>query len=231
MDFHCRGEHLELDIAHCVVAGWTARDRGAIEHHIEELAALGVKRPSTVPLFYRVSSSLLCHPSRIQVLGRDTSGEVEPLVIEAGERRWIGLASDHTDRKLERRSVAASKQAAPKPCARELWPLDSVIERLDALELTSWILDGGDWRVYQQGTLASIRPLPALFDSARATVEPPTGGGRGGRLVAVAMLGGTLPVLEGGIRPASAFRMRLQDPETGASIEHAYRIDVLPEVL
>lgn len=34
-----------------VVAGWTGRDRAAIEHHIEELALLGVPRPSAVPLW------------------------------------------------------------------------------------------------------------------------------------------------------------------------------------
>jgi hypothetical protein len=29
-----------------IVAGWAGRDHAAIEHHIEELAALGISRPS-----------------------------------------------------------------------------------------------------------------------------------------------------------------------------------------
>ena len=32
-----------------IVAGWTGRDEAALNHHIEELAAIGVPRPSSVP--------------------------------------------------------------------------------------------------------------------------------------------------------------------------------------
>ncbi len=42
-----------------VIAGWTGRDAAAIEHHIEELEAIGVPRPSSVPLYYRVGAGLL----------------------------------------------------------------------------------------------------------------------------------------------------------------------------
>ena len=41
------------DIQNLIIAGWAGRDQQAIEHHIEELAALGVPRPSAVPLYYR----------------------------------------------------------------------------------------------------------------------------------------------------------------------------------
>ncbi|MEO9527100.1 MAG: DUF2848 family protein, partial [Roseibium sp.] len=36
-----------------IVAGWTGRDRAAVDHHIEELAAIGVPTPSSVPLYYQ----------------------------------------------------------------------------------------------------------------------------------------------------------------------------------
>src|SRR5271170_657328 len=42
-----------------VIAGWAARDEASVKHHIEELAAIGVPPPSSVPLFYRTSASLL----------------------------------------------------------------------------------------------------------------------------------------------------------------------------
>ena len=42
---------LTVDIQNLVIAGWAGRDMAAIEHHIEELAAIGVPRPSAVPLF------------------------------------------------------------------------------------------------------------------------------------------------------------------------------------
>ena len=38
-----------------VVAGWTGRDVAALEKHIRELEAIGVKRPKTTPIFYRVA--------------------------------------------------------------------------------------------------------------------------------------------------------------------------------
>ena len=50
-----------------VVAGWTGRNVAALEAHIKELEAIGVKRPKTVPIFYRVSRSLLTTDDTIEV--------------------------------------------------------------------------------------------------------------------------------------------------------------------
>ena len=35
---------VEVDFNTLIVAGWAGRDMAAIEHHIEELAAIGVRR-------------------------------------------------------------------------------------------------------------------------------------------------------------------------------------------
>ena len=48
-----------VEIEDLVIAGWTGRDVAALEHHIEELKAIGVQPPSMVPLYYRVAASLL----------------------------------------------------------------------------------------------------------------------------------------------------------------------------
>ena len=40
-------------IKNLVVAGWTGRNVAALEAHIKELEAIGVKRPKSVPIFYR----------------------------------------------------------------------------------------------------------------------------------------------------------------------------------
>jgi len=47
----------------------------------------------------------------IEVLGNETSCEVEPLLLRANGTTYFDLASDHTYRTLDRHSVAASKQA------------------------------------------------------------------------------------------------------------------------
>ena len=60
-----------------MVAGWTGRNAEAIAHHIEELAAIGVPRPSKVPLYYRLGASLLTQENVIEVVGPDSSGETQ----------------------------------------------------------------------------------------------------------------------------------------------------------
>lgn len=204
----------DFEINTAIVAGWTGRDRAGVDHHIAELAALGVAPPSTVPLFYRVSASLITHSQSIEVLGADTSGEVEPLLIHAAGKTWLGLASDHTDRALEVTSVAASKQICAKPVAGSLWPMDEVAGHLDQLLLTCEIEENGEIKRYQEGTLAAIRPLAELIASS-------------GLAEGSAMLCGTLPAI-GGVRPAQRYKMALVDPVLNRSIEFGYDVQTLP---
>jgi hypothetical protein len=214
----------EIAIGQLVIAGWTARDRAAVDHHIAELAALGVPPPSTVPLFYRVSADLLTQGETLEFLGPDSSGEIEPVLIDDGERLWLGLGSDHTDRKLESHSVAFSKQACLKPIGKEIWPFEDVRDHLDELVLTSFIrdADAGEWVVYQQGPLAKIRPLLDLVAAC-----PLGEGERLGR--GVAMMCGTLGA-QGGVRPARQFRMELHDPVRGRTLSHTYEATILPVI-
>lgn len=215
MIFTCEGEAIDFPIDKLTVAGWTARDRAALQHHIDELAELGVAPPSSAPLYYRVSASLLAQADMIEALGPDTSGEAEPLILDGPGGRYIGLVSDHTDRALEATSVAHSKQIAGKIAATEVWRLDEIAD-LDALILQSWIWEEGGWKLYQDGTVAAILPLGQLIDGA--------GLGPGG-----ALLCGTLGAI-GGVRPAPRFRMRLADPATGREIVHEYAIHDLPVI-
>ena len=58
---------LQVDVQQLVIAGWAGRNREAIEHHIEELAAIGVPRPSAVPLYYRVAANQLTQAAQSQI--------------------------------------------------------------------------------------------------------------------------------------------------------------------
>lgn len=217
MQFSNGSDEVTVGIDRLIVAGWTGRDATAVQHHIDELAAIGVAPPSDVPLFYRVSASLLTQAARIEVLGDQTSGEAEPLLVQHGGKCWLGLASDHTDRALEAHSVAASKQVCVKPCATDLWNFEEVAPHLDDLELRAWIADGSDdWTPYQEGTLAAIRPLADLRE-------------RVGMDDGAAMLCGTLAAISG-VRPAPRFRARLSDPVLGREITLEYAATVLPIV-
>lgn len=208
---------LDADIQALFIAGWTGRNAAAVAHHIAELAEIGVAPPSTTPLFYRGSASLLVQAETIGVLGPDTSGEAEPLLLRHNGSLWLGLGSDHTDRRMEAVSVAASKQACPKPCAPVLWRFDDVAGHLDALRLTSWIREDAEWVSYQDGALDMILPLERLLDLTPLSNNQ-------------AMLCGTLPAIAG-VRPARHFRAELTDPILNRSIQFDYSVDVLAIIL
>lgn len=214
--FDVGSQNVSLEVSSVAVAGWTGRNLSAVQHHIDELAELGIAPPSQVPLYYRVSSALLTQSDIIQVLGEGSSGEVEPLLIRADGKTYFGLASDHTDRDLEAHSVAASKQACAKPISTSLWNFDDIAGHLDDIQFRCWIDENGQEVLYQDGTLAGIRPLAELCDEA--------GFGDG-----TAMLCGTFAAI-GGVRPAGSYRMQLSDPHTGKTIEMSYKVQTMPIV-
>lgn len=219
------GATLAVQPLRLVIAGWTGRDAAAIEHHIEELAALGVPRPSTVPLYYRVAASLLTQEDTIEVLGGGSSGEVEPVLVRAQGRWWLTVGSDHTDREAEAHGVALSKQLCAKPLARQAWDWDEVAAQADGLQLRSEVHEVGQWVAYQQGTLERIRPLASLLDGLPDDVAVEDG------LVLFCGTLGALPDAQGrGVRPATQMRLQLSDPAGGRRIDHAYRCRVLRPV-
>ena len=201
-----------------VVAGWTGRDEAALRHHIEELAAIGVPRPSSVPVFYRNSLLNLTQAPVVEVLGPDTSGEVEPVIVALGDRLCLAVGSDHTDRKAETQGIALSKQLCAKPIGRDLWALEDVAGHWDRLQLRSFATIDGQRVAYQDGTLSGMRPPADLIANYGSRLKPDS-----------VMYCGTLAAI-GGIRPASRFELELEDPVLGRMLRHAYDIDVLPVI-
>ena len=203
-----------------VLAGWVGRDERAIRHHIEELAAIGVPPPSSVPVFYRVAVELITQAGRIQVLGPDTSGEAEPVIVALDDGLWLGVGSDHTDRKAETIGIALSKQLCHKVMGATLWRLDEVEARWDRLTLRAHATIDGTRVPYQDGSLSGLRPPADLIGrwTNGAGLKPGT-----------VMFGGTLAAI-GGIRPAMRFEMELEDPATGRRLGHAYDVDALPVI-
>jgi hypothetical protein len=216
---HAGADTIGFEPRSLIIAGWAGRDEAAIHHHIEELAAIGVPRPSSVPVYYRAAASNLVMGERLEVLGPDTSGEVEPVVLSLADGLWIGLGSDHTDRKAETMGIALSKQLCGKPIGPYLWRLRDIEDHWDRLELRAYATVDGERALYQDGTLASLR-TPSDLISRLPGGELPVG---------TVMFGGTLGAI-GGIRPASRFDMELIDPVLGRTMRYGYDIDVLPVV-
>jgi hypothetical protein len=202
-----------------VIAGWTGRNVAALEAHIKELEALGVARPKTVPIFYRVARSLLTTDGTIEVMADKSSGEIEYVLYALDDGLWVGLGSDHTDRKVETIGVTISKQMCAKPVGATLWRYDDVLPHWDKLVLRAHVRIGGERRLYQEGPVTTMRSpeeLTKLY-TGQAKLAPGT-----------AMFCGTLAV-HGGIVPADAFEMELEDPVLGRKLTHSYRISCLPE--
>jgi hypothetical protein len=209
---------LTLPIDQLVIAGWTGRDPVARDKHIVELEALGVARPASTPIYYRVSARRLTLEDEIEVCGPESSGEVEFVLIGWQRRIFVGCGSDHTDRKVESYGVTVSKQMCDKPVASVLWELEDVIGHWDRMILRAHAVIGGQRELYQEGTLDAMLPVDDLIKR----------GFDGGRLPdGCAMFGGTFAA-KGGIRPASRFEFELEDPVLKRTIRHAYDVVSLP---
>ena len=213
-------QHCTVPVKRLIIAGWTGRDREAMEKHIIELEELGIARPASTPIFYRISNSRLTTASVIQVNGDDSSGEVEFVLTNLDDKVWIGAGSDHTDRKVEAYGVTVSKQMCDKPLAQTMWLLDDIVDHWDALVVRSHIDENGERTLYQDGNVdAMLSPMELLAEFEAQHGDKLNPGDF--------MFGGTLAAING-IRPADGMEIELHDPMTNKSIKHNYILDKLP---
>ena len=217
LDFEIGGATRIVSIDTLIVAGWTGRDRAAVEHHIAELEAIGVKRPRTVPCFYRVGANLLTSETAIDVAGSDSSGEVEFVLVSLADGLdglYVAVGSDHTDRRVEAYGVTVSKQMCPKPVGRALWKFSDVEGHWDELILRSWVTRRGARELYQEGPVTRMlapRDLMARY-LGNAGVLP----------AGTAMYCGTLATVNGAIGGGDRFEIELEDPRSRRRLQHAY---------
>ncbi len=189
-----------------------------MERHIAELEALGVKRPSETPIFYRLSPSRATTSTHIHVIGTESSGEVEFVLLSAEDRLWVGLGSDHTDRAVETYDVAVSKQVCDKPIAPVFWDYEEVAPHWDDLQLRSYLVEADGRELYQQGSVAEMLDPRALLEKHVGNAPLADGS---------LLFGGTLSTL-GGLRYADVFEFEIEDPVLGRRISHRYTLECLP---
>jgi len=209
---------LTLPIDQAVIAGWTGRDPVARDRHIAELEAIGIARPASTPIYYRVSARRLTTADSIEVSGGDSSGEVEFVLIGWQGRIFVGLGSDHTDRKVETYSVTVSKQMCDNVMAPVLWETEDIMGHWDRMVMRAFAWIEGARVLYQEGTLDNLLPVDELIRGCFGAKGLPDG---------CAMFGGTFAA-KGGIRPASRFEFELEDPVLKRSIRHGYDVIELP---
>jgi hypothetical protein len=210
------GEPVDFVPAAVVLAGYTGRDQEAVQRHIDELAAHGVPGPERVPAFYSVAPGLVVAADGIDVLGHETSGEVEFVLLRAGGELYVGLGSDHTDRGLEQQSVTHAKQLCPKVVCPQLWRYADVAGHWGALTLRSFA--GAERRLYQEGPVTAMLGAEEILERT----ERRTGRGLDGTLV----FSGTLPLV-GELSCAERFAAELCDEETGRRLSVEYEVNVI----
>ncbi len=209
----------DVGIDDAIVAGWTGRDPAAVEKHIRELEALGVKRPASTPIFYRVAAARLTTGSEIEVVGAGSGGEVEFVLVQHDGRLWVGTGSDHTDREVETYGVTVSKQMCDKPLAPVFWAFDEVAPHWDRLTLRAHVIESGERKVYQDGPVtAMLAPLDLIGRYLNGAGRLPENS---------LMFCGTLAA-RGGVRPTTRFEFEIEDPVLGRKIAHGYSVRVLP---
>ncbi|CAN7502619.1 MULTISPECIES: DUF2848 domain-containing protein [Pseudomonas] len=218
LDFIVAGERrLAFEPRELVIAGWTGRNRVAVDRHIAELETLGIRPPTEVPCFYQVAASLLTTAESIQLPRDHSTGEVECVLIAAWDGLYVGVGSDHTDRQVEALDITLSKQLCAKPVSRQLWSFDEVAGHWDSLVMRCWREREGQRELYQEGEAGSMLDPLDLIERRNGGMTLPQGS---------VMFCGTLEALLP-IAPGEAFCVELHDPVLERTLSHRYTVEVL----
>ena len=208
---------LEFQIKRMVNGGYVGRNQEEVKHHIEELAKQGIPGPSSTPTLYPVSRRALTQASSIEVFGEETSGEAEFVLLMKNEKEiYVGVGSDHTDRKLERFDIAWSKNICPNVISKELWSFDDILSHWDEIVLRSWVTRNGKRSLYQEAPLRSILSPKELISFVRSKVQ--------GELDHVVIFSGTIGILKGELIFGEKFEAELEDPVSGDRLSVLYSI-------
>lgn len=211
------GNPLTLTPEYFTIAGYTGRDRASVQHHIDELEAIGIAPPPHVPMYYKMPLDILTVGESIDVTSKESSGEVEPVLIVQDGTLYLGIGSDHTARDMERIGVAESKAACPKPIGRRVVRLeDETLRsgRLDAVVIES-MQDGAR---YQHGSFKNIMPLADIYDAATSGDNT----GKNGIIFC-----GTVPIIDGKFVFGYHFAAMIRGPGVVEDLALAYDTDAV----
>jgi hypothetical protein len=209
---------LNFRVRRMVNAGFVGRDQATVQAHIEEMRHLGIPAPASVPVFFALTADNVTTADHIEVLGRETSGEVEYVLLLGQNEIFMGVGSDHTDRALEGASIRKSKQVCKNVLSARVWRYRDLKDHWDVVELRSWVRapESGLEVLYQEGTLGTILPPETLIDLVRARIKDE-------RMDGLVLFSGTVPMVAGKIIYGTEFRCELRDPRSRRSLHCGYR--------
>lgn len=207
-------ENISMSNYTLIIAGFTGSNTEKVKEHLIELQKQGIEVPDEVPTFYRIPPENATQSEEIPVIGEETSGEIEPVLLVKGGNYFISLGSDHTDRKIEMKSIAKSKASCKKPIAKAAVPLEDLALAWDQLTLSSEVHESGKWIKYQDGKCLDLtHPLKLVGKLQKEMGRVPEN--------AVIFLG-TIPIIGGKFHFSEGFRGDLTNPETGFRLSVDY---------
>lgn len=215
-------EILDVKVNRVFNAGYAGIDQEKVQEHIDELVKLGVSTPNTTPILFPVANNVPSTSDLIQVQHKETSGEIEYVLVWVDGELYITVGSDHTDRKLETFSVPMSKQAYPNVIADEIWKYSDVKDHWNQLEFKCWVTSGDERRVYQEGTCGDLLP-PGEWESIFKKMDVAEDGNL--------FFSGTINTVANTLAFAEKYEFELRDPVLNRTIKHQYNVKVLKEAI
>lgn len=217
-----RSETMAFMVKRMINAGYVGRNRQAVAAHIEELRREGVPPPPSVPMIFPVLCHNITTDEQIEVIGHQTSGEVEFVLLLNAGNVFVGLGSDHTDRDIERHSIIKSKQVCPNVISKQVWNYAEVKTGWDDLIMQSQVkmTDDGETIIYQKALLGSIISATDLMELVKSKIVDGLDDG-------LVLFSGTLPVLTPEIIYGTHFCCELIDPRLDRVLRCEYRVNTL----
>lgn len=217
-------EEVAVRVRRVFNGGYAGRDTAQVQHHVDELAELGVPAPSRIPTLYALSDYLAVQGDRVAVPHGRTSGEAEWALIvpedaDGPADYLLTAACDHTDRALEVHGVAWSKQSAPDFLGDVAWRWGEIEDRFDEFTLRAWVNSPQGEALIQDGSPAQLLSPAYWIEemSAAGLLTPGT-----------VVMSGTIPMIGGVDQFADAWRVELADGH-GSVSRVGYRVERLPE--
>lgn len=211
-------KELEFEVRKLVNAGRSGRDTEAVKKHMEELRKSGINVGHEFPIFWPKTPDRVTTSSKFEVLPKTvSSGEVEFALLVDKNTIYVGVGSDHTDRGIQETDLVAAKEIYYNVLAPKVWIYEEVKEYWDELVMRSWVKEGENCKLYQEGKLVGILKPEKILEEVKLRV--------GNNLNGLVVFSGTFPTLSGKLSYSSYFEVELRDDKVGRVIHHMYQAE------
>ncbi len=210
---------INFEALHIINAGYTGRDQASIQAHIDELKAEGIPAPDKTPVYFVKFTEKFTQEETFEVLDvTDHSGEAEfVLLFDKGEI-YVGVGSDHTDRKLETVDIPKAKQMYFNTIGKNVWRLADVVEHWDNIIIRSWIKVNGIRTLFQEAALTAMLDPNDIIKRVKALLKNPED------TQGLVIYSGTVASLFKAEEYSSYFESELEDTVLGRKISNKYEM-------